>query len=278
MADRAVSEVLGFVLVASLIFATLGVVYVAGIGGLEDTRDAERLQNAERAFEVLADNMADIYAEGAPSRATEIKLADAQLSFGSSTTMTAKITNANSGTPTYTTDLNPVVYSAGTQTEIVYEGGAVLRVERDSAVMKRKPRLVFRKDGDVKTAVIPYVATRPDHRSGTSIGGSTTVLVRAVEAQTEVLANETDPATPFTTQATTDPDGDSNVEFAVTFTIQTTAERAIAWNRFLNERIPDSFDPSSGDPPCQRSGDTVTCDLAVERLYVTATRIDVGFA
>lgn len=279
MRDRAVSEVLGFILVASLIFATLGVVYVAGLGGLEDTRDAERLQNAERAFEVLADNMADVYAEGAPNRATEIKLADAQLEFGSSTTLSVEITNAASGSPSYSTDLDPIVYSAGTGTKIVYEAGAVFRVEPDGAVLKRKPRFVFHEDANnVKTAAIPYVQTRPGFRSGTSIGGSTTVLVRASSVQTDILANETQPTDPFTTEATSDAgDADAAHEFAVTFTIQTSENRADAWKRFLNDRIPGSFDANAA-PVCGVSGGTVTCEIAVERLFVTASRIDVTFA
>ena len=68
---RGVSEVISFVLVFSLIAATVALVYVSGIGGLESTRSSQRVTNAERAFDVLHDNIANIHRRCTPSRATE---------------------------------------------------------------------------------------------------------------------------------------------------------------------------------------------------------------
>lgn len=281
MPDRGASEVLGFVLVASLIFATLGTVYVAGIGGLEDARDAERVQNAERAFGVLADNLADIRTQGAPSRATEIKLAEAQLSYGSSTTLSVKVTNSNTN-PSFSTDLNPIVYSAGTGSEIVYEAGGLFRVDHDSAVLKRNPPLVLRADGDEETVLFPYVQTRRALGAPTNVGGTTTTLVRAERADREVLADMTTPGADGASEL----DSDGRAEYAVTYMVVTTPARAVPWVTHLNDMIPDTFDNNdldgdgnpANDPACVRSGDTVTCLLQVEKLYVTATRINVAFS
>ena len=55
--DRAVSDVLGYVLIFSLITSSVGVVYVAGYGSLDSLRNAERFNNAERAFDVLDSNL-----------------------------------------------------------------------------------------------------------------------------------------------------------------------------------------------------------------------------
>ncbi|MFC7136780.1 hypothetical protein ACFQRB_10335 [Halobaculum litoreum] len=71
---RAQSDAIGFVLVFSLIVLTVGTVYAAGYPALQDLRSDEQLENMERAFEVLDDNVDDMAREGAPSRATEIKL------------------------------------------------------------------------------------------------------------------------------------------------------------------------------------------------------------
>ena len=76
---RAVSEIIGFVLVFSLILGTITIVYVGGLSGLDDARNAERVNNAERAFDVMANNFQQMGRGDAPNRATEIKLADAQL-------------------------------------------------------------------------------------------------------------------------------------------------------------------------------------------------------
>lgn len=283
--SRAVTEVLGFVLVASLIFATLGVVYVAGIGGLENARGAERMQNAERAFGVLADNVDDVRAEGAPSRATEIKLSDAQISFGTTTTVTVNVTNAGAAEDTlFSTSLDPIVYSPGTGSEIVYENGALFRVDRDSAVLKRRPPGAFWADGSTAVASVQYVQTR--QRGDASVGGETTVLVRTNHVSTEVLGSLTTPGA----DGATDRDGDGTEEYAVNYTVRTAPARAVVWTDHLNRKFAASgnrtaFDDHdvdgngnvADDPVCSRDGGLVVCKLVVERLHVSVTRIDVTF-
>ena len=111
---RGVSETIGFVLVFSLIVLTVGVVLTVGYGGLQDARDAERVNNAERAFDVLADNVEDITHRGAPSRGTEVRLAEASLGAGSPTYLNVTGVNDSGGrvfsTGNYSTDT--VVYEA----------------------------------------------------------------------------------------------------------------------------------------------------------------------
>jgi len=50
------SDVLGYVLVFSLVVTSVLVVTVGGLSAVENARDAERAQNAERAFDVVATN------------------------------------------------------------------------------------------------------------------------------------------------------------------------------------------------------------------------------
>ncbi|MEA5386913.1 hypothetical protein VB779_07480 [Haloarculaceae archaeon H-GB11] len=87
MSERAVSEVVGFALVFSMIVAMVAIVTLGGMGQLQSARDFEQANNAERAFEVLADNLADVHQRGAPSRATEIDLEHAQLFVGDPVTI-----------------------------------------------------------------------------------------------------------------------------------------------------------------------------------------------
>lgn len=264
---RGVSDVIGFTLVFALIAITVGIVYVAGFSGLENAQGAERVDNAERAFDVLGDNVADISREEAPSRATEIKLSDAQLAFGTSTTISTKITNMN-GNPVFRTSLDPIIYSAnGRPTKLAFEAGAVIRVERDSAIFTRNPRFLFIDDGGTRRAVLQMVETR---RVGdtSSVGGDTTVLVRAERARTELI------------NASTTPSETGDGQYNVSFTVETTPDRASVWAAYLNGEIPASLDDhndKTDGKACTHSSGTVTCKIAVERLYVSTTRIDVWF-
>lgn len=265
--ERAVSDVIGFVLIFALITSTVSIVYAFGFTGLEDAREEEQLSNAERVFDILADNVADLHERGAPSRATEIKLSEASLGYGSQTSLTVEVTNMPSSTPTYSTNLDPIRYtSADSPVRLVYENGAVFR-ERPNAggLVLERPGSLFRVDGTTKTAVVPFIQTR---RSGSAVvSGSSTVRIRTENTGSRVMGAHSTP-----TDADSDPDSDGTDEYAVTYTIETTSTRAPLWEATLEERI------SWRSDACSVSGGTVTCSFGVERLYVTTTRIDVSFS
>lgn len=264
MTDRAVSDTLSFALVFALVIASVGVVTVYGFGGLLDARDFERMNNAERAFDILADNLNDIHEHDAPNRATELKLADAQLSRGETTRLTVEVTNAGSPNPRFSTDTDPIVYTAGgSDTALVYSNGAVIREGRDSAIMTREPQMLFATHGGETTAVIPFIQTRL--RSG-GVGGSSTVLIRAERASSDLIIGNLEP----------DASNNPNVgeTYNVTLTVETTTKRGPVWDRYLDETI----EPMTGSAnACSESAGTVTCAFSVHELYVSATRIDVRF-
>lgn len=256
MCDRAVSDLIGFVLIFGMILSTVGVVYVFGVGGLEDARDAERLNNAERAFDVLADNMGDLHKRDAPSRATEMKLADADLRFGSPTTF--NVTNVSSGNYT-AKSVDPIVYSTGGETEIAYVNGGVIRTERNGGVMLRDPDTVFATQNGNRVVIIPIVETRAE--GSTQIGGGTTALIRSKAVTSDLLMTIDDSSTRH------------DVEIQVT---TSDVQRAVVWERHLEADIPDAW----GSNVCDRSvsDTTVTCTVAVDELYVPRTGIAVRFS
>lgn len=172
MSDRAVSEVLSFTLVFTLIVASIALISVGGLGSLQDVRDVEQLESAERAFDVLADNVADIHQRGAPSRATEISLGESQLRTGDNVTMEVTLDGGSGGLPTTLSKrIRPVVYEGNDDRRIVYEAGAVFRTNRDGGVVVREPPLVV----DEKRMLVTVVGVnRPNVQS---LSGST-VLVR----------------------------------------------------------------------------------------------------
>lgn len=250
MHNRAVSEVLGFVLVFSLVTASVGTVYVLGFSGLENARDQERINNAERAFDVLADNMEDIRADDAPNRATEVKLYDAGLTLGKATTFTVDV---DSG-PTEQIDVFPIVYEPQeSDTTIRYVNGAVIRDQTDGAVLLNKPSFSFYQDGSGdKIAVIPIVETRSPNNP--SVGGSTTVLVRASRADSRVVLEDTS--------------GNP-----VDFTVDTTQDRAEVWVEYIEPKLEEAY--SISDPCTTPSGGSFTCSFTPDRVYMSVVRIDI---
>jgi len=175
--DRGVSDVVGYVLVFSLITVTIGTVFAVGITGVEDRREAERVANVERAFDVLDDNLRDVQRYGDPNRATEIRLAGGTLAMSGETrfalvnsTDPAVAANATGDSSVETDSL---VYRDG-ETTIAYEAGALVRGDGDGSVLLSGPRFVA---ADGRTT-IPIVGLESD--SDDSVSGDGTVQVTVV--------------------------------------------------------------------------------------------------
>lgn len=253
-AGRGVSEVIGFVLIFSLITLSVGAVYVVGFGGLQDARDAEQLTNVERAFDVLADNIDDIATNEAPSRSTEVRLYEADLTVGEPTRFTVTVDDGTTQT-SYSVNSYPIVYEAqASPTTLRYVNGAVIRQDRNGERFVQEPSFVFSTGSD-DAAVIPLIQTRAQGEQ--AIGGTGVVLVRA----TRVLAE------PLGTHAA------SGINYDVEMTVETTERRAPLWEAVLNREL----DAAYGVMPCSSSGGTVSCSpVTVDRVYVTTTRIDVS--
>ena len=251
---RGVSEIVGFILVFSLVVGTITLVYASGISGLDDTRDAERITNAERAFDVLANNFQQMGRGEAPNRATEIKLAEAQLS----TSTKREVSISADGVDPAVANSSTIRYNPGTDTSIVYENGAVIRVDNGNAIMLEEPDFLFN-DSNV---VVRYIEPQG---SGQSIGGtSTTVLVRAERTSSKVLVNNGS--------------NPSNIVIKM----QTHEDRAGVWEEYYEEQIAAADSSWSGDCDDRDSSvggsDTtqIKCDsFNADKLAVSKVQIGV---
>jgi hypothetical protein len=170
--SRAVREVVGYILIFSLIFTTVGLVSVAGIPTFDDARESEQKQNAERAFDVLNTNLAEVYDRGAPSRATELSADDGTVETGDPITFNVTVEDGSGITNSTEADINPIIFSGLGRTKFVYEGGAVFRDQPDSDVMLREPPFKVTDD----RVFLPLVETYSNSLQST---GGGTVLVRA---------------------------------------------------------------------------------------------------
>ena len=139
--ERAVSDVVGYVLVFALVTATIGTVFAVGFVGVEERQNAERVANVERAFDVLDDNVRDLQRYEDPSRATEIRLSGGTLSLEAETTMTLEYEYDNGTVENESIPMSTLTYTNG-DTTLAYEGGAWFRVDGDRATMRSPPRFV----------------------------------------------------------------------------------------------------------------------------------------
>lgn len=204
MSKRAVSDVLGYALVFALIMSTVGVVYTTGIGGLNDVRESEKIANAERAFDVLDSNIADLSRGTAESRGTEIQLEDATIGFADPVIVNVSVENGGS----YRGTIRPIYFSGSDdETRIVAENGGVFRQQDETAVIRNEPSFVF----DEERVVVPLLVTRS---RDTERSGSGRVLVRTSVADRSVIHL---------------PAPDSNVS------VKIESPRAGAWKEYLED-------------------------------------------
>lgn len=243
--NRGVSEVLGHVLVFSLVVASIGLIVITGLGGLEDTRESEQLNNAERAFDVLADNMASVYERNSPSRTTEIDLQEASISYDDPVTIniTGNGTTAENFTREF--EVTPLEYSVSSDQSIVYEGGAVFRDDVEGSVVLNEPPFLLT-DDQFHTPIIQTRAAEMRQVSGT------TVLIRGESTVRSVLEQDR-------------PGTYDELHISIT------SPRYESWNRYLEEKrgTDCSVDDENESVVCTLSGDG-------KQVYVTFQRIELS--
>ncbi|MFB6252620.1 MAG: hypothetical protein ABEI27_13230 [Halobellus sp.] len=249
--DRGVSETVSFVLVFSLVVASVGTVYAVGVSELEATRDAEQVDNAQRAFDVLADNVRDLF-EGAPSRGTEVKIAGATIRAASDAEMNVTVDPGGGGTPqSWDYRLSPIVYDVESGGEIRLSNGAVLRdsarggatVVRDAPIVVDDNRLLLR-------------LVKQEHVGSGAVGGSGTVRVRMATTGSRVFYDEANP------------DNHS-------VRVNVTSPYTDAWARHYESL---GFTCTEVTPPTAGTPGTTSCTISgVERVTIVWTRITTSF-
>ena len=250
--DRGVSETISFVLVFALVVASVGTVYAVGVSQLEATRDAERVENAQRAFDVLADNLDDLL-EGAPSRGTEVKLAEATLRSADAAAVNVTVNSAD-GTHAYTSggiSLSPLVYDVQAGGQVRLSNGAVLRDSaRGTASVVRGPPVVVDDDRVLLTII------KQEHIGSDAVGGDRTVRIRMDASRPRRFY-----------------DNESITHESVH--VNTTTPYTDAWARHY-ESV--GFDCTEVDAPGPDAPGTVSCTVEdVDRVTVVWLRVTTEF-
>lgn len=246
--NRSVSEVVGYVLVISLVITTIGVVSVSGVSVLQDAREAEQIENAQRAFDLLGGNIKDIHQEGAPSRSTEIQLGSAQLVAQETTTLNVSWVNSTGARLNRSFSLTSVTYSGDSDQRLIYDGGAVFRVydpNTNGTVLRRPPFVI----SDERTVLAIPVITAD---STSAVSGST-ALIRTERVGDTVLERDTQY---------------SDIR------VNITSPHWRAWRTSLDEY--SNVDCTDSDP----GASTVSCELlngaSPDVFHLTETRIRIA--
>lgn len=243
--ERAVSEIVGYILVFTLIIVTVGFVSVSGIPSLDSARQSEQLQNAERAFDVLDTNVVEVYKHGAPSRTTELNAEDALVETRDPVVFNVSVGYKDGNVTSTEAEITPIVFSGVGETEFAYVAGAVLRDQPNTSVMRTEPPFTLNDN----RAVFTLVETTTTSREST---GGGTVLVR-----TESVSR---------TVQVADISGSRAVE--VTISVSNSSRQG-AWEEYFEDEL--------GMDECSNGADICyeETDLDGVQTFVTVQRIQV---
>lgn len=161
--DRAVSEVLGFVLVFGIIIGSVALLAFVGFNAMTTYQEGEQLRNAERGMVSLGDNFNDVVRYDAiDERSGELALREGTITTGSGG---ASVTV--DGTEIEDQSLGTFEYSIDSREDtIAYEGGGVFRGDSSGSVAISDPpvRCYEAADGD-QVAIISLVAVEAADQS-----------------------------------------------------------------------------------------------------------------
>ena len=175
--ERAVSDVLAFIIVFSIIITSVALVYGTGFSSIREVRDGEQKANAERALEAVALSMSDLVKGEATRRGGSLNLGGGQLQVDESTDIEVVVDGTE-----VTPDPNPVgsFEFYVDDTAVAYESGGVFRRDGSASVTVLQPTMKCTGE----SAVVSLVAVTSTQGA---IGATDNVEVTMVEQSTELL-------------------------------------------------------------------------------------------
>jgi hypothetical protein len=185
--EKAVSEVIGYIMILSIIFISISIVYVNAIPVLQNTEETEHLKNAERAMVTLQSNVEEMLERGVPKRGTEIRLRAGELELieEDRALVVLNTTEIDDIDKNITRSAVPLTYSLGSRS-VVYENGAVIRADSTGSTMLKSPGWTVNDD----RAMITMVDSRL-RGVGRRVGDGT-AIIRMAKGRTDTRKAELD--------------------------------------------------------------------------------------
>ncbi len=244
---RAVSELVGFSLTFGIVLVSVTLIATLGFGQLTDFRDAQQLDNAEQAMEIVGGSLESIEEGDAVTRSEAMDLSGGSIEVEKGSVANVTVFNSSGGRlHSELLDLNALVYSQGS-TRISYENGATYRQESQGGVMTTEPKFVCSDD----VAVLSFVTLEERTQAGKISGGEVSITASHSDTRLVYPVNRT---------------GD-NATNAANVTVEMTSPREGPWT--------DHFDNAEN---WNASGTTIQCGGSLERVYVRQTNISVSLS
>ena len=206
MKSRGVSEVVGYLLVFSIVVTIVSVIYASGMPMVERTKENSVLQSMETVFITLQSNIKKVALAQSPVRTMKLNLIKGSISA-----------NKIAGTITVngqTIQFGNIEYTLGAR-KMIYENGAVIESTPGGSIIVSDPPIFFTNDSDNAHVFISVI-----NASGTfSAGGGIAEMQIGpynVSRDTHVYYNS----------------------FPVTsLNISVTSQYQDAWDRYLNKEF-----------------------------------------
>jgi competence protein ComGC len=243
--ESAVSEVVGFILVFSIIMLAISVIYAVGYPSIQSSKENTQFQNMEQSFMVLQSDIKMVAFDQAPVKTMKTSLGGGSLTVNSNKGH-IKVESTVAGTIWYDGTIGAIEYEKNGRS-IAYEGGGVWeKYPVGSAIKLSEPRIFAHNTSDgIRTVFVSIINISSDL---SSVGGegAASVVVRLNRSHTPDITYSPD-----------------NVIITVT------SDYADAWKRYFDEI------KKAGDV-VNIAGDTVTATISYDTLVVNAHVIEVS--
>lgn len=188
--DRAVSDLVGYVLMVAVILVGVGLTASIGVDHLERSQLGQNTQSVEQSMELLEGSLDEVQQSHAAVRSSSLPLEHGRLSLNASSQPSAVRVNVSGVGDSPTTYRMGAISYRMDGTTVAYEGGGVFRrPDRGNPVTVAEPTFLCGKD----RAIVSVVTLRGPAVNRSYSGGDATLRVRENASYVRFPVNRTGP-------------------------------------------------------------------------------------
>ena len=174
--ESAVSEVIGFIFVFSIVMLAISVIYAVGYPAIQSSKENTQFQNMEQSFMVLQSNINMVAFGHAPGRTLETSLGGGSITVNSSKGHII-VKQQSAAETLYDGPLGAIEYEKEGR-RIAYEGGGVWkRYPAGAAIKISEPRIFVQDTSDGNRTVFVSIINISSENGISSVGGEGTASV-----------------------------------------------------------------------------------------------------
>jgi len=221
--NRAVSEVIGYVIIFGIVMLAIGTIYAVGFPLLQSSKDATQFQSIEQGFLILQTDLFKVALDQAPVRTTKLGTAEGGSLRSDPDACNLTIEIIHSGTvDNHTIVMGNIEFNSRVGS-VACENGAVVVKYQSGSIMRSKPRMFNSTDqGDILFSLVKI------NDSFSSRGGGIAQVTISNPRFNESVFN-----TPAVYQ-----NGKLRLKVDSVY--------SDAWERFISDEFNIMFDPTTG--------------------------------